>query len=73
LSRIRWVGTTFARMLYELGVDTVEKVTQSDPVDLHSRVNRLNKENNIYKGQIGLNDMRILVNIANDLSLDIKY
>jgi hypothetical protein len=73
LSRIRWVGTTFARMLYELGVDTVEKVTQSDPVDLHSRVNRFNKENNIYKGQIGLNDMKILVNIANDLSLDIKY
>lgn len=73
LSRIRWVGTTFARMLYDLGVDTVEKVTQSDPVDLHSRVNQLNKERNIYKGQIGLNDMKILVNIAKDVPLDIKY
>jgi len=73
LSRIRWVGTTFARMLYNLGVDTVEKVTQADPVDLHSRVNQLNKEKNIYKGQIGLNDMRILVDIAKDVPLDIKY
>jgi len=73
LSRIRWVGTTFARMLYDLGVDTVEKVTQSDPVDLHSRVNQLNKEKKMFKGQIGLNDMKILVNIAMDVPLDIKY
>ena len=73
LSRIRWVGTTFARMLYNLGVDTVEKITNADPVDLHTRVNRLNKEKGFYKGQIGLNDMKILVNIAKDVPLDIEY
>lgn len=73
LSRIRWVGTTFARMLLDLGVDTVEKVSQADPVDLHTKVNQLNKEKNIYKGQIGLNDMKILVDFAKDVPLDIKY
>ncbi len=73
LSRIRWVGTTFAVMLYDLGIDTVEKVTKADPVDLHSMVNQLNKEKNIYKGQIGLNDMKILVNISKDVPPDIEY
>ena len=73
LSRIRWVGTTFARILYELGVDTVEKMTQSDPIDLHARVNQFIKGKNIYKGQIGLNDIRILVDVAKDIPLDIKY
>lgn len=73
LSRIRWVGTKAARMLYDLEIDTVEKVTKADPVDLHARINQLNKEKNIYKGQIGLNDMKVLVNIAKDVPLDIEY
>jgi hypothetical protein len=73
LSRIKWVGTTFARMLYDIGIDTVEKVAKADPVDLHARVNQLNKEKKIYKGHIGLNDMQILVNIAKEVPLDIEY
>lgn len=61
LSRIKWVGATLARMLYDVGIDTVEKASKADPVDLHTKINQLNKDKNIYKGQIGLNDMRILL------------
>jgi hypothetical protein len=60
-------------MLYDIGIDTVEKVAKADPVDLHARVNQLNKEKKIYKGHIGLNDMQILVNIAKEVPLDIEY
>lgn len=73
LSRIRWVGATAAKMFYDLGVDTVEKISKADPINLHTRINQLNKEKRIYKGQIGLNDMRIVVDIAKDLPLDIEY
>ena len=73
LSRIKWVGVTFARMLYDLGIHSVEKAAKADPVELHSRINQLIKEKNIYKGQIGLNDIRIFVNAAKDLPLDIEY
>lgn len=73
LSRIKWVGVTFARLLYDLGVDTVEKVSKADPVDLHTRLTQMNKEQNLYKGQIGLNDMRILVNAASEVPLEIEY
>jgi hypothetical protein len=73
LSRIKWVGVTFARMLYDLGVDTVEKASKSDPIYLHARLSRLNKEKGIYKGQIGLNDIKIFVNAAKEIPLDIEY
>jgi hypothetical protein len=73
LSRIKWVGVTYARMLYDLGVDTVEKVSKSDPVDLHARLNQRIKEQNIFKGGIGINDVKILVETANELPLEIEY
>jgi len=73
LSRIKWVGATFARMLYDLGVVTVQKASESDPADLHERINRLNKEKSFFKGQIGLNDIKIFINAAKDVPMEIEY
>jgi hypothetical protein len=73
LSRIKWVGATYAQMLYDLGVDTVEKVSVSDPIELHSGINRMIKEKNIFKGAIGLNDVKILIESARELALEIDY
>jgi hypothetical protein len=73
LSRIKWVGVAFARMLYEAGVDTVEKASKADPENLHVIINQINKEKGVYKGQIGLNDMRIFVNAAKEIPLEIEY
>lgn len=73
LSRIKWVGVTYAQILFNLGVDTVEKVSKSDPNDLHARINQMIKENNIFKGAIGLNDVKILTESASELPLDIEY
>jgi hypothetical protein len=60
-------------MLYELGIDTVEKASKADPEKLHASINLLNKERKIYKGQIGLNDMKIFVNAAKEIPLEIEY
>lgn len=73
LSRIKWFGVTFATLLYEIGVDTVEKVSKSDYNDLHQKINQTNKELGIFKGSIGLNDTKILIEAAKDLILDIEY
>lgn len=73
LSRIKWVGVTYAQILYNLGVDTVAEVSKSDPIDLHTRINQTIKENNIFKGVIGLNDVKILIEAAKELALDIEY
>jgi len=73
LSRIKWVGVTYAQMLYDLGVDTVEKVSKSDLIDLHTKINRMIKEKNIFKGAIGLNDVKILIESAGELPIEIEY
>lgn len=73
LSRIKWVGVTYAQMLYNLGLDTVEKVSKADPIDLHKSLNQYIKENSIFKGQIGLNDVKILIEASREIPLDIEY
>jgi len=73
LSRIRWAGVTFARMLYTIGVDTVEKVSKADPDILHKKINEINKEKGYYKGHIGLNDIHIFVAAAKEVPIAIDY
>ncbi|NJO90487.1 MAG: DUF4332 domain-containing protein [Chloroflexia bacterium] len=73
LSRIRWVNHTFAYVLYEIGYDTVEKVINADYEQLHKKVNQLNQEQTIYKGHIGVNDMKLTIEAAKKVSLDIEY
>lgn len=73
LSRIRWVGVMFARILYESGFDTLEKVANADYMELYYRIIQTNKEKNLYKGKIGLNDMRLCVNAAQEVPVEIEY
>ena len=73
LSRIKWVGATFARMLYDLGIDTAEKVSRADPEWLHKELNDLNRKQAFFNGTIGLNDIRILTDTASDVSFEIEY
>ncbi len=73
LSRIKWVGATFARVLYDAGYKTLEKVAKANHEELHKAIVKLNKEKNLYKGHIGLNDMKICVMAANEVPLEIEY
>lgn len=72
LSRIKWVGVTYAQMLYDTGVDIVKKVSGSDPIELHTRINQMIKEKSIFKGTIGLNDVKILIASAGELPFEIE-
>lgn len=67
------MGVTYAQMLYDLGLDTVEKISKADPIDLHAMINQRINEHNIFKGGIGINDVKILVETANELPLEIEY
>ncbi len=73
LSRIKWVGVTFACLLLEIGIDSVERASSADYKDLHQRVCRYNKEKKFFKGQIGLNDMKLFVNAACEVPSEIEY
>ena len=73
LSRVRWVNHTFARVLYEAGYDTAEKVAKADYNELYQKVKQLNAERNLFKGQIGLHDMKLCVEAAKGLRLEISW
>ena len=73
LSRIRWVNHTFAYVLLEAGYDTAEKIACADYKKLYENVRGLNEEREIYKGHIGLHDMKLCVEAAKDVSFEIEY
>ena len=73
LTRIQWVNATFARVLYASGYDTVEKVAKADYEKLYRDIKKINAERKLYKGNIGLNDMKICVEAAREVPPEIVY
>ena len=73
LSRIRWVNHTFAYILTEAGYDTAEAVANADYRELYETVKQLNKEREIFKGNIGANDIKLCIEAARDLNFEIEY
>ncbi len=72
LTRIQWVNTTFARVLYEAGYNTIEKVSGADYEVLYKEIKKLNEERHLYKGNIGLNDMKICVEAAKEVKQEME-
>lgn len=73
LSRIKWVNHTFAYVLYESGFQSAEEVAKADYKEIYEKVKAVNLEQKIYKGTVGLNDMKRCVEAAKGLDFEIKY
>ena len=73
LSRIKWVNHTFANVLYEAGYTTAKKVANADHQKMYEKIIKLNKEKELYKGNIGVHDMKLCVDAAKTLDFDIKF
>lgn len=64
LTRIQWVSPVTAKMLIFAGYGNVGSVARADPDKMCDEVDRVNKENNFFKGKIGLRDIKRLVKAA---------
>ena len=73
LSRVRWVNHTFAYVLLEAGYPTAESVAHADYQQMYETIRALNKEREIYKGNIGAHDMKMCVEAAQGLDFEIEY
>jgi hypothetical protein len=71
LCRIRWVSHTFSHVLLEAGCDTAEQVANADYSQLYEQVKKLNDERRIFRGHIGLHDMKLCVEAARELPFEI--
>lgn len=73
LCRVRWVNHTFAEMLYELSYTCLKDLREADPNVLHGQVNDLNRKKDLYKAQIGLNDMILVIDAAKTIPDDMTH
>ena len=73
LSRVRWVNHTFAFILYETGYKTAKMLANADSLELHKAVVEINKKRGYFKGNVGLNDIRICIQAAKEISYDIIF
>jgi hypothetical protein len=73
LSRIRWVNHTFANVLLEAEYDTAKKVAEADYKEMYEKITQLNKEKELYKGNIGAHDMKLCVEAAQGLDFDVDF
>ena len=72
LARIQWVNSTFAHILLASGFDTVEKVSIANNEDLYNKISKNNEKLKLYKGKIGLNDMKLCIEAAKSIPLELE-
>ncbi len=73
LSRIKWVGPTFAMVLYKTGFQNVQKVANAIPAKMHTIIQEQNQNKELFNGNIGLNDIKVCILAAKELSNDIEF
>ena len=68
LTRIQWASPLFARMLFEAGYNSPQKIAQADAEKLCSAIDIINKKGKYFRGKIGLRDIKRLINSAKYVS-----
>jgi hypothetical protein len=74
IARLKWVGPKFAKLLIESPYNTVEKIANSDCEALYFTLAEVNKEKEIYKGNIGIEDLKSWIHVVvQDVPQVIQY
>jgi hypothetical protein len=61
LTRVQWVNGTFARILIAISIDSTKKLSKANPKKIFDAIEEKNKELKLYKGKIGLNDVKLCI------------
>ena len=61
VSRLRYVSPIFATLLVESGYDTIQKISQANPNEMEQFIHQTNQTKNLFKGKLGLSDMKFLI------------
>jgi hypothetical protein len=74
LARAGYVGPIYARMLYETGENTLEKLAQSSPAELHAKLLAVNEEQKLTRvTNFTVKDIASTVEIAQMLPKVVEY
>lgn len=61
ISRLRYVGHSYAMILIEAGYDSIEKIKSADLMELHKLLTAVNNKRKYVKTNISLKDMKFLI------------
>lgn len=64
VGRLRYVSPLFATVMVRCGYDSIEKISNADANEFHNAIISTNKEEKIYKGNIGDSDINFLIDDA---------
>lgn len=64
LTRVQWASPTAARMVVESGYKSAAELANADPGELDEAFVRVNAGNRLFKGRIGLRDIKRLIQAA---------
>lgn len=64
VARLKWVGPKFARLVVASPYDTVQKIAAADYGAFYEAIRQVNAEKNLYKGGLGLEDMKMWIEVV---------
>lgn len=73
VTRLRYVSPLFATLLASTSCDTVEKLSKANPDTLFGEITNLNRDNRFFKGNLGKNDIKFLIEDTEYVSFDIEF
>lgn len=73
LSRIKWIGPIFARLFYDSGIDTAQKVSDADAKPLFKLLVQINNEKGYTRGKFIESDVELCIKVANMVPKVIEY
>lgn len=73
VTRLRYVSPIFATLLVYSDFDTVEKISKAAPEILYNQIGAVNKDKKLFKGKLGLNDAKFLIEDTQHVSRDIIF
>lgn len=68
LTRIQWISPVAARMLISAGYNDARSVAKANAEKMCNELDKVNKENNYFKGKIGFRDIKRLIKAASYVS-----
>jgi hypothetical protein len=73
LVRIKWIGPIFARLFYDSGTDTAQKVSDADAEPLFKHLVQINNEKGYTKGKFIESDVELCIKVADMVPKVIEY
>jgi hypothetical protein len=73
LSRVKWVGPVFARIILDSGTNTVEKLSKAKSGPLYGRLLDINQEKGYTKARFVESDLSLCIEFAKKVPIIIEY